>query len=53
MILSSVRYIPLMQRIFETTTLKLNGLVIAVSVSSTILIIAEIVKFTYRDRGEE
>jgi|GEM_PF-4728011 len=53
MILSSVIYIPLMQMIFETTTLKLNYLVMVVFVSSTILIIAEIVKFTYRARGGE
>lgn len=47
MILSSVIYIPFMQVIFETTTLKLNDLILAAFVSSTILIIAEIVKFTY------
>lgn len=48
MILSSVIYIPLMQMIFETTTLKLDDWLTAVSVSSTILIVAEIVKFTYK-----
>ncbi len=53
MILTSVIYIPLMQVIFETTTLKLDDLVIAVLVSSTILIIAEIAKFTYRAIASE
>lgn len=48
MILSSVIYIPLMQMIFETSALKLNDLLIAIFVSSTVLITVEIVKFTYR-----
>ncbi|MEG3225423.1 MAG: cation transporter [Methanobacteriales archaeon Met13] len=48
LILLSVIYLPLMQVIFETSALKLIDWVMVLAVSSTILIVMEIVKFTYR-----
>lgn len=51
LILLSVIYLPFMQMIFETSPLKLNDWIMAIAVSSTIIVVVEIGKFVSKVRG--